>query len=622
MTPSDRSLRWTFRVAVALPLVVAAVALRPWAPVLDLAMTELRVRDVGGRQTPLIGLPGRIGRFPDQGSHPGPLSFYLLAIGYRLLGSSARSLLYASIGLNVAAAWAALAVGWRNATRRDLVLTGAIVLATTSWLGAGVLVQPWNPYLPLVPYLVVLLATWAVVRGETSMIVVQVAAASLCAQTHVPYLTLSVALVAVGLGIVIRRAIFGDRSAGDITSPDTATPDTRMPDTSAPRAARRSLAWAVGTGALWWLPVAVDQWHSNPGNITMLRRHFLDPPEPPQGLAVGVRTVLAHLDPLHVVVDLMTRSPRPLDDLAGGSWRVGCVVVAGLLVSGTVAVRRRERSLIGLHAVVVVSLLVGVLSTSRIFGKVWYYLTLWAWSLGIVAVSLTVATLWPILSARWPSIRTRRITLAGAAAVIALTTAATVEAVRVDPPEAHLSDPLLAIIDPTVTAIDDGVGAAVGPDGTYAVVWADAAYFGSQGYGLVNELERRGIDARGYPPYRVPLTPHRIAVVDEVDAEIVLVTGSKIARWSAVPGVVKVADVDLRSAAVRAEYDRLRAAAIAGLEGRGLDDLVALVDENLFGASVDERTPADVRAMLAEMLQLGQRTAVFVAAPGTFDDNP
>ena len=73
---------------VASPLLLAAILLatRPWAPVLDMAMTELRVRDVGTRHTPLIGLPGRIGTFPEQGSHPGPFSFYLLAPFYRLAG--------------------------------------------------------------------------------------------------------------------------------------------------------------------------------------------------------------------------------------------------------------------------------------------------------------------------------------------------------------------------------------------------------------------------------------------------------------------------------------------------------------------------------------------------------
>ena len=76
-----RQVRWMVFSLLALPFVIAAVVLstKHWNPVLDLAMTELRVRDVFGGDTPLIGLPGRIGRFPDQGSHPGPLSFYLLA---------------------------------------------------------------------------------------------------------------------------------------------------------------------------------------------------------------------------------------------------------------------------------------------------------------------------------------------------------------------------------------------------------------------------------------------------------------------------------------------------------------------------------------------------------------
>ena len=86
-------------------MVLAAILLtqRPWAPVLDMAMTELRVRDVGGRHTPLIGLPGRIGNFPDQGSHPGPASFYLLAPFYRLAGSSAYGLELGSIVINTVA---------------------------------------------------------------------------------------------------------------------------------------------------------------------------------------------------------------------------------------------------------------------------------------------------------------------------------------------------------------------------------------------------------------------------------------------------------------------------------------------------------------------------------------
>ena len=44
------------------------------------------------RTRPLIGLPGRIGTLAQQGSHPGPLSFYSLAPFYRLFGSSSWAL--------------------------------------------------------------------------------------------------------------------------------------------------------------------------------------------------------------------------------------------------------------------------------------------------------------------------------------------------------------------------------------------------------------------------------------------------------------------------------------------------------------------------------------------------
>lgn len=600
---STRALRWWLRAAVAAPLVLAALVLlrRPWAPVLDLAMTEVRVRDVGGSHTPLIGLPGRIGRFPDQGSHPGPLSFYLLAVVYRLIGARAVGLLVGTVVLNVAAAWTALWVVSRRGSRRDSIAVGVYLTVTMAWLGAGLLTQPWNPYLPLVPFVVVLLSGWMVLRGDHRMVLVQVAAAALCAQTHVPYLTLCVTLVGVSLVAIA----LGARDPGGR------------------RNHLLSIGGAIGVTVLLWLPVFLQEWRQRPGNISMLRRHFLQPPEAPQGLAVGVRTVLEHFDVVHVVTRLAVRPDgylAVLDDLAGGSAVVGAMVVLVWAAAAILAWRRRDRSVLALHAVVAVTIVVAVLSTSRIFGKVWYYLTLWAWSLGllaVLAVALTVVGAWQ--PRRTIAVALRRLC---ATFVVLATLSAVVEATRVDPPEAHLSDVLVAIVEPTVEAIDDGLAPAVGADGVYAVAWADAAYFGSQGYGLVNELERRGIDARLFPPYRVPMTPQRTATVDEVDAELVLVTGSKIDRWSKVPGVVMVADVDLRSDAERSEFEVLRSEVISMLEDAGLDAIVPLVDENLFGASIDPRTPAPVQDRLARMLLLGQRTVVFLAPPGTFDANP
>ena len=147
---------------LCVPLVVALVGFRrhPWTPVLDLAMTELRVRDVGGRQTPLIGLPGRIGTLAQQGSHPGPLSFYALAPTYRLLGSTAWALQVATAVVHAVAMGLALVIAGRRGGARLILVVAVLLAALTAGYGGGALTEPWNPYLPLLWWVVVLLAVW------------------------------------------------------------------------------------------------------------------------------------------------------------------------------------------------------------------------------------------------------------------------------------------------------------------------------------------------------------------------------------------------------------------------------------------------------------------------------
>jgi 4-amino-4-deoxy-L-arabinose transferase-like glycosyltransferase len=592
---------------VALPFVVAVIVLsrHHWAPVLDMAMTEFRVRDVGGRYTPLIGLPGRIGHFPDQGSHPGPLSFYLLAPIYRLFGARSFGLLAGAAVVNVAAAWTALWIAGRRGGRRLQWGVAAFVMVALAWFGASVLTQPWNPYLPLVSFLVVLLATWSVLDGDHRMLIPQVVAGTLCAQTHVPYLLLSVVLIGVSIGVVLWQW-WHDRV----------------------RAPMVSVGIAVGVTFVLWLPVFVDQLRHDPGNITMLRRHFLNPPEPPQGFRVGLTTTLRHFDVVHLAWRLVARSSVAIDtlhDLEGGSSMVGVLVLllwVGAACWTVVQVRRGggDRRLLRLHAVVAVAVLLSVMSIARVFGKVWYYLSLWAWSIALLAV---LATIWTVVLG-WESRSSRRLrTGILALAVIAVATVAFVrDAAQVRPPEDRLGRTLAAVVPSTAAALRSGVGAADGPNGTYAVVWADAYYFGSQGYGLVNELERLGLHAYGYPTYHVPMTQHRITTVDHATAEVVLATGVNVARWKAIAGVEQVADVDPRTPDELARFQQLRDDTTAGLAAAGLTDLVPMVDTNLFGASIDPRVPPEIEHMMAEMLVLGEETAVFIAAPGTFDAHP
>ncbi len=595
---SDRTLRWCVRAVVALPFVVALVMLagRHWAPVLDLAMTEFRVRDVGGAHTPLIGLPGRIGTFPNQGSHPGPLSFYLLAPVYRLFGSRAYGMLVGAAVVNVGAAWTALWIAGRRGGRRLFLGVAAFLAVALAWFGASVLTQPWNPYLPLVAFVVVLLATWAVLEGDHVMLIPLVLAGTLCAQTHVPYLALSVVLILVAIGSVALRW---------------------WRARSVERAEARSLAASVGVATALWLPVFVDQWRHDPGNITMLRTHFLDPPEPPQGLRVGITTVLRHFDLFHVAIRTLARSsdaPTVLVDLEGGSWVLGLLVLLSWTAAVVVAWRLAERRLLRLHAVVGVAILIAVMSLARVFGKVWYYLSLWAW---IIALLAFAATLWTAVVA-WERSGRRPVPVTRLAALVLVvaTGAFVVDAGRVRPPEDRLSRTLAAVVGPTAQALRDGVGDADGVKGIYAVVWEDAYYFGSQGYGLINELERRGFDARAFETYRVPVTAHRVADPSEVTADVVLVTGVNVERWRQRDDVVEVAFAELRTDAELAEFGRLHDDAVARLQAAGLDDVAALVDTNLFSARLDPRLPPGVEPMLIRMLVLGEETAVFIAPAG------
>ena len=79
-------------------------------------------------------------------------------------------------------------------------------------------------------------------------------------------------------------------------------------------------------------------------------------------------------------------------------------------------------------------------------------------------------------------------------------------------PEERLSRAVGALAGPTYEAIADGVGAATGTDGAYQVRWSDAADIGSPGFGLLDELERRGLDVAAdeffaRPGHRAPRAP-------------------------------------------------------------------------------------------------------------------
>lgn len=298
-------------VMVATPFVVAAIVLATsrWVPVLDLAMTELRVRDVGTGRTTLIGLPGRIGRFPDQGSHPGPLSFYLLAPFYRLMGSQGWALLVATCLLGAAFCGWALWVAHRLWRWTGVATVGAGLVVLMRGFGMEVLSQPWNPYLPLLPFVVCILSVRAVMEGHHRHLLGVVVTASLCSQTHISYLPFAAALTSLAF-----LAVAFDHVSGRADR-------------------RRSLVWSVGLGMLLAVPVVVDQLIRSPGNLRMLARHFLNPSEAVLGFADGAALLVRHLDVIAFASSLQSGDITVAAATPRGSLVVGGVVLASWLAA-------------------------------------------------------------------------------------------------------------------------------------------------------------------------------------------------------------------------------------------------------------------------------------------------
>jgi hypothetical protein len=220
-----------------------------------------------------------------------------------------------------------------------------------------------------------------------------------------------------------------------------------------------------------------------------------------------------------------------------------------------------------------------------------------------------------------PTFDVRRAVLgvAGVVAVLA-TVGATVEFADAHHPEERLSDAVGALAGPTYDAIADGAGVATGVDGKYIVRWSDAADIGSPGFGLLDELERRGLDVAADEYFRVQVTGHRTRPRADNVAQIHLATGAYIDRWRALPDAVEVATYDPPTDAQKAEYATIRQRFIDRLLAEGLDERVPDVDFNLFGISTDVRLSAADQADLSTLIAIGQPMAVFIAPPPADDD--
>jgi len=590
------------------PLLLAAIVLygRHWVPVLDMVMTEFRVRDVGGANSPLVGLPGRIGNFPDQGSHPGPWSFYLVAPFYRLSGSTPWGMQLASVVINSACAAAIVYLGQRRFGLRGAVVFAAAAAIAIRGYGLNVLTQPWNPYFGVLLWMLALIAAWYVLAGDRWMVVIVVIATSLAAHTHVSYLPGAIALNALVLGWLGWRIVAagGDRTARPI----------------------RPMLTMLCIGAVFWVPPIAQQLGDDPGNILRLIRHFAtDQPEQSIGLWSALQLVSQHFDVLSMTRDLVVDDQAFVlrASQAGSFSLVGMIVLIAWGIAVSWAVRHRHRDLLTLHLVTATALFAGWISISRIFGRVWFYLTLWMSSAVVLAVLGIVWTIWIIVRQRRAEAAQttppdRSVTLAGGAIGVAVTVLSLVAATGQQEPDHRTAEGVRAVVPSVLEALEDNRGTATGKQGTYIVYWQEFAFPGAQGFGLLGELERRGYHVGVDDTWRVPATAKRVLAFGEWDSEIHLVSGAFIDEWRARDeSYVEVVEFDGRS-----EAERQRFAELAERVGRRLIEIdqaeLLTIVPNILEASLTPGLPDDIVGDLGEMVDIGEPVAVFIAQPGAF----
>lgn len=445
-----------------------------YAPAGDLAGIEVAVRDVG-RHSVLLGAYSRFGWH-----HPGPLLFFWLAGPYRLLGSSSAALELVALLTNLACM-----LGCALLVRRRVGVAGMLwallVLAVyLHVLEPSFLRNFWNPFLPLLPFLLYALLCWSAVEGDRWAVPAAAGLASFCIQAHVGY---TVGVVAVAVAAAAAAAVrYFLRAEARPTLPG------------------RQLGVTVVVLALLWAPPLAQELSGHPGNLTLLARYFARQ-HPDWSLWEGWRQVGTAVGRLPAAVAGITTRPG---HEAPPTLPTGCDVAgAAVLLGGAVrAARRRDGVRLRLLGLATVLAGAGAFAVSRVVGPLFPYLVQWLWAVGVLVWVAAGASLLAE-SAALP--RVLRLVGAGAA-LLALVGWASVDAVAAARSEPEAVPDAIPLTRAVVSwlGLQRGETVEVAPAGT-----VHPSLLGTlEGVGAVYlQLERQGVDAQVLPYLSAALGP-------------------------------------------------------------------------------------------------------------------
>lgn len=595
VAPVDHGRASTFPLAGLAALVLAVVVIAPivsagidglgrtWYPAGDWAMIELRTLDVGTVHTPLVGPYSRY-----QWNHPGPLLFWVLAVPYRIFGGNPSALLLGAALINATAVAGMLWLAWRRA-RLALVAPLAFALALLVHnLGPLLLRNPWNAWIVVLPFGLLMMATWSALEGDRLGWPLVAACGAFLAQTHIGMAPFVAAATIAAVVAVLRR-----------------------------RRSWRALVPGLVVLVVCWSPVLVDLVVGS-HNLVAIADHFRSSTDAAgwsRGLGVSAREITAPAPWLGGIEEA---------NAAGGGLKgadLGLLVVPLVLFGATLAGAALVRAwrAVRLQIVVAATGLIGVFAVSRITDDVFDYLVRFWWTIAAVgAASMLFSTIVIVraLLARVPRLAAPRVRFAGVAlgAVVALVLVArvslpTVQAASTD--ELPVDDwfpAMEAITAPTLAAVTHDRPVVVRSTGPISGWVADA---------LTPRLAADGADVRaddvGINQYKVGA--FRVVPTDLDDMQTLWVaTGSRIQDFRTTGTGHEVASYDPLTPAERAEYDALEQELRATYLAAGRDDLAAQLDEGVSLFS-DEPVPdldPDHQARYEEMRSRGVSVAVFL----------
>ncbi len=604
-------------VAVAVALVVLGLvrlAGRSWYPIGDFAQAELRMFSFW-RHPPLVGAAGRIADLDGrQGNHPGPLMFWMLWPVWKLFGGSNWAVNVACGATNLLGGAVAVVLARRTAGRNAAAAVAAVLALLVAAFGPQVLLEPWNPSLPLLWFLAFVVAVWGVLCGRRLHLLAAVFAGSYCVQSHAGYLPMVTVLLAGATAAVFlegRR----QRPIDDAPALDDAVAsggDDR------PRSVRdrvgAALAWLeahrialVGAsavlGLVLWSPVFYQAVTGDRSNLVILWHSFGHPDAPYVGAARAARLVLLQFDPVATLV----RS----EQVVSGFPVIGSLVAVAWVALAARSWRRAPAALRRLHLLLAAVTVLAIGSVARIFGTVLLYLFEWSWIItGLVLVAMAWSALVLAGDRRLPR-RTRR-ALPVAAVAVALLVAAVGGVTRFG--TADIASPRYSR---TVGAITTRLAPKLDHRQRYLVEWDDPVALGGIGFGVLLDLERRGFDVGAPPTFSAAAEPHRVRTEAQATAVLHVATGpTDIARWRSDPAATELVSVDIRTPAEKARARRAHDELLAGLRRIGRTSELQQADQGpLFPLFLDESLPQHLRDLVAEQIEYFPGTAVFETAP-------